>query len=262
MTISAGVVGNISYERGCMGTIFVDGVNVTQTLLDGGSVGSSVHFQEIVKVSKVVTGSVGMTVPDADTFILDAVALNAVKEGIAENLGVDPLWVAVAATKSRRLSRDSDKSDFRQLVGTSVSISYTINFPVSASTAIVTATEGKLQSVTPAQLTSSVSAKMQQAKGNSYSVTVTSKTMPIVEVATTTTPVPTTTVPTTSTAAPVTSTSAPTTTLSSGDVEPAPSPASATGDGDGSTTETPDLSGADAWCISFASMLVVALAIP
>jgi hypothetical protein len=257
LNISAGVSGNISYESGCLGTVFLDGVNATQTLLDGGSVGGTVQFQTVVKEGKVMTGSLGMTVPDADAFVADSVALNAVKDGIADNLGVDPTWVEVTATKNRRLSRELEKSKLRKLAGTSVSVEYTINFPASASTALVTATEGKLQTVTPTELTSSVSAKVQQAKGNSYSVSVTSKTVPTIEVATTTT-----LVPTTSTAAATTSfgngvADESSTTTVRGEVEPAPAPALSPGDGDGSTTAKPHLSGTPLLFVGFAHLIAV-----
>jgi hypothetical protein len=153
LNISSAVSGSFSYEMGCMGTIFLDGMNVTQTLLDGGSVGGSVQFQQVVKEAQVITGSLDITVPDADAFIADSVALNAVREGIADNIGIDPSWFEVTAEKSRRLS---DDSVVRRLAGTTVRITYTINIPFSTSTAVATATQAQLESVTPTQLTTSV----------------------------------------------------------------------------------------------------------
>jgi hypothetical protein len=207
--VSAGVSGNITFEAGCKGTI-----NAPETVI----------LQEIVKTGTVIKGDLGMSVPDADAFIADTVALNAVAEGIADTLGVQTQWVQVMATKARRLQGEPSSQSakgLRRLAGTAVTVSYTVNIPPSASSAVASAASGKASSASTAALTQNVQAKLSVAKSATYTITVTSKAVPGVSEATTTltTSTTSTTVTTaTTTASPTTSTVTSTTTVSPGTV--------------------------------------------
>jgi hypothetical protein len=202
INVDSGVSGNITYEAGCKGTV---------------NAPSTVTVQEVVKAGMVVTGSLGMSVPDADAFIVDSVALNAVAEGIAETIGVQPAWVSATATKVRRLQGEDDSQSVqgrRRLAGTIVSVSYAVNIPASASSAVVSDASGKLTYVSTAMLTQKVQTKLSAAKSPNYTITVTSKTAPAASKATTTTTTTTTTVTTTTTKTVTTTTGSGTTTMS------------------------------------------------
>lgn len=158
ITASAGVTGKITYESGCKGIITVP---------------NTVTLEEIVKKAQTIGGDLDMTVPDADAFIADKAALDAVAEGIANSAGVSKTWVTVTATKKRRLQESSE----RRLTGT-VTITYKIEIPATASSSAVSKAKGKIQAISTAELTKNVQTKVTAAKGASYTITVTTKAAP------------------------------------------------------------------------------------
>jgi len=162
VTVSAGVTGVVTYETGCMGTVNGDVSGVTIT--------------EIEKQQTVISGTAGMSVPDADAFLTDTVAQQAVSDGIADTAGVPTGYVAIQVAKVRRLNDDHE----RRLAGTAVTITYTITIPVSVSSATASAASAKMAAVTPTQLTTKIAAKVTAAKGSSFVVSVTSKAVPAV----------------------------------------------------------------------------------
>jgi hypothetical protein len=194
ITVSEGVAGTIHYEEGCKGTITVP---------------STVILEASTKTARVMQGSFGMTVPDADAFVQDEAAKDAVAEGFAEAVQVQKAWVQLTATKATGGNiQSSATGKERLLAGTAVTIDYTLTIPDNESTAVANTAQGRLESISVAELSTSVAAKVQAVKGDSYSgVTITSKTTPAVGVATTTTPAPTSTslVMTSTTSRPITS---------------------------------------------------------
>lgn len=119
-----------------------------------------------------ITGDVTLKLADADAFLADTGAKNAVKAGIADSMGVPESQVAVVFAKARRLSEE------RLLAGTNVKVSYTITVPASAGAAAHTAAQNKANTATESALTTAISAKVTAAKGNSYTVSVESMTTP------------------------------------------------------------------------------------
>jgi hypothetical protein len=165
-TVSEGVTGTIHYEEGCKGTITVP---------------STVTLEATTKTARVMQGSFGMTVPDADAFVQDEVAKDAVAEGFAEAIKVQKTWVEVTAkiATEERIQRSATGNE-RLLAGTAVTIDYTLTIPDDESTAIANTVQARLESITVAELSTSVAAKVQAVKGDSYTVSVTSITAPTV----------------------------------------------------------------------------------
>jgi len=174
LTSSAGVTGNVTYEAGCMGTHNLPSSGVT--------VSSSTKQQTVIQ------GTLGLTVPDADTFLADTVAKNAVVAGIAETAGCPSSWVAIQVVKVRRLNDEG----LRRLAGTAVTVTYTITVPQTESSAKASLTSTKMQSATTALLTTKIQTKVTTAKGAGFTVSVSSKAAPSVSQvpATTTTTAP------------------------------------------------------------------------
>jgi hypothetical protein len=166
--VATGVTGKIKYETGCQGTI--------EGSTTGAAVPGTVTVEEVGKKAVTITGKLDLTVPDADAFIADTVAMDAVKEGIAETLGVIASYVTVTAEKVRRLDDgliDLDGVSDRRLAGTGVKISYTVDIPATASATVKSNAQANAKTATAAQYQTATAAKVTAAKGASYTVTVT-----------------------------------------------------------------------------------------
>jgi len=165
LTVAAGVTGVVTYETGCRGTISgygYESTGVTVTAID--------------KKETIILGSLGMAVPDADAFLSDTVAQQAVKDGIADTAGVPTDYVTIDVAKTRRLNGEHK----RRLAGTAITVTYTITLPLSVSSATAAAASAKMKAVTPAQLTTTIATKVTAVKGASFIVSVTSKAAPTV----------------------------------------------------------------------------------
>lgn len=144
-------------------------------------------------IKKVISGSLAMTVPNADEFIADTAALNAVKEGIADSLQVSMAYIEVSAAKatSRRLQE-------RLLSGSDVVITYTVTIPPEESASVKETVAATANAVTVDTLSAAIQSKVTSAKGSDYTVAVTAKATPtITDTAITTTVAKTTPVATT-----------------------------------------------------------------
>jgi len=128
-----------------------------------------------------IVGGLTMTVPNANEFLTDMIAQNAVKEGIAASHSTNDHVVLPSSVKltvtanSRRLVASA-----RRLAG-SVNVTYVITVPSSAQ-----ATVAKLaQAVTAGQLAASIQRSVSLKKGAGFNVAVTSKAKPVVREAAT-----------------------------------------------------------------------------
>jgi len=136
-----------------------------------GTTGTTGAVTPAAKALKI-TGDVTLKLADADAFLADADAKDAVQDGIATSMGVTKNQVVAVFTKARRLSVE------RHLAGTSVKVAYTITVPASAGTAAHAAIQTKANTATAAKLTTAIAAKVTAAKGNSYTVSVDSMSEP------------------------------------------------------------------------------------
>lgn len=170
ITAKDGVTGTITYESGCKGTI---------TAPAGVTVSAPTAAATDVKLK----GELKMTVTDADAFLADAAAQDAVKKGIAEHFEVAPARVELTFSKGRRLVADA-----RNLAGTSLKVDYTITLPAATGEAKQAEVEKKIKDTAAsptatAALNAAIVKQVTVAKGadaNKFTPTVTKMDAPTV----------------------------------------------------------------------------------
>lgn len=126
----------------------------------------------------VIRGSLVMEVPNAEYFMMDIIAQDAVAAGIATAIGVPSRYVSITISRVRRLA--ASRARLRRLAET-VRIDYVVKIPHSADTVRRTAAVDRALAITPAELTMFINAQAQAVKGSSFTVNVVSKTTPTIE---------------------------------------------------------------------------------
>lgn len=143
-------------------------------------------------VNTVLTGSMKVNVQNPDAFMKDAVAKNAVKEGIADVAKVHPKLISLQVKKGN--GQGGRRLGARQLAGI-VQVDYNITIPPSDATVDSVGATNNLNSQSVAQMSKVIQAKVIAAKGSGFimkvdSITSVTRTS---ELITTTTAGPTTT---------------------------------------------------------------------
>jgi hypothetical protein len=170
VVIAAGVTGTIQYEAGCKGTVTNNAGNgVTEEKLNA-------------FVGSVVSGELDVTVTDVDAFLQDDNAKNSATEGIAETAGVPKTWVTVSFSKiTRRLQA------VERRLASNLKMSYTITVPPTETSATAAVVDNKVQAATPSEIQAKVAEKMTANSVTGQTLTVQTKSTPVVAAATTTT---------------------------------------------------------------------------
>lgn len=123
---------------------------------------------ELLKV--VITGSFILTTPDSAAFLNDDVARDAVAAGVAQALAIPQLYVT--------LNFQVWAGKMRRRLAAALTVTYTISIPVSASTELKTKVPKEAMGLTAAEISAAVQAKVAEAKGAKYKVSVDAKTVP------------------------------------------------------------------------------------
>lgn len=119
-----------------------------------------------------------MRVPNADFFLLDVLAQDAVAEGIAVAMGVPPSYAEIAVSKLRRLA--TARAGGRRLVEM-VKIVYTVTIPSTAGVSKAKEIVQRAFDVTVADLSRLILRAVAAAKGSTFVIMVTSKSTPVID---------------------------------------------------------------------------------
>lgn len=133
-------------------------------------------------LTTIIRGSINLQVPNADFYLLDDVAQDATSAGIADAFGIPSSYVTIKVSKVRRRLTSSIFAG-RRLVGI-VKIDYTAKIPSTApayKTKEVAQIAIALSAAIDGRLEAEIRRRVQEAKGSTFEVSVTSKTRPIVE---------------------------------------------------------------------------------